>query len=241
MIATLPMYDWPEERDTVDRLWARIRDALRARGIDAPDGLTRTGDLMDLWTDPGLVLGQTCGLPYALGLHERVHLIGTFDHQLEHTPAGQYRSVVVVRKGDPRSVADCVADTVAVNSPTSQSGWGALANWASGYGEPGWGAFVVSGSHRASAEMVAQGRAAIAALDIVSFGLLKRHAPEIADALDVVIETSSTPALPLICAQQFDPDTISEAIMDALGASALVRHPKGAYISVPRTPFPDRT
>ncbi|MGN6537639.1 MAG: phosphate ABC transporter substrate-binding protein, partial [Mesorhizobium sp.] len=36
-IAALPMYDWPEVRAEVDAQWARLRDALRRRGVDAPD------------------------------------------------------------------------------------------------------------------------------------------------------------------------------------------------------------
>ena len=31
-IAALPMYDWPEARGATDRLWAAIRDGLRAAG-----------------------------------------------------------------------------------------------------------------------------------------------------------------------------------------------------------------
>ena len=36
-IAALPMYDWPEVRGETDALWVKIRDALQARGIAAPD------------------------------------------------------------------------------------------------------------------------------------------------------------------------------------------------------------
>ena len=40
-IAALPMYDWPETRAAVDGEWARLRDALHERGIDAPERLAR--------------------------------------------------------------------------------------------------------------------------------------------------------------------------------------------------------
>ena len=63
-LAALPMYDWPELRPATDRLWAAVRDGLRQRGVAAPEGLTRDVGLMAGWTDPGLVLGQTCGLPF---------------------------------------------------------------------------------------------------------------------------------------------------------------------------------
>ena len=62
-IAALPMYDWPEARAAVDGFWAAVRDRLRARGIDAPEALSREIGLTEGWTHPRLVLGQTCGLP----------------------------------------------------------------------------------------------------------------------------------------------------------------------------------
>ncbi|MEM6362981.1 MAG: PhnD/SsuA/transferrin family substrate-binding protein, partial [Planctomycetota bacterium] len=177
-------------------------------GLDAPDHLTRQDDLHGVWADPNLVLGQTCGLPFSLDLHKKTSLIGTFNYHLDDTAPGYYRSVVVIRAGDPRSVGECFADVIAVNSQDSQSGWGALATWAKGYGNIQWGRLVISGSHRRSAEMVANGKASLASLDLVSFHLVQRHAPDIAAALEVVVTTSATPALPLICAPRFDPDQI---------------------------------
>ena len=44
-IAALPMYDWPELRAETDRLWATLRDGLRAVGVSAPDALDRDGGL----------------------------------------------------------------------------------------------------------------------------------------------------------------------------------------------------
>ncbi|RVC59617.1 phosphate ABC transporter substrate-binding protein, partial [Mesorhizobium sp. M00.F.Ca.ET.038.03.1.1] len=45
-VAALPMYDWPEARGEVDVQWARLRDAFRQRGIEAPETVVRrNGDL----------------------------------------------------------------------------------------------------------------------------------------------------------------------------------------------------
>ena len=41
MIASLGMYDFGAAQAANDRLWALIRDGLRARGIAAPEALTR--------------------------------------------------------------------------------------------------------------------------------------------------------------------------------------------------------
>ncbi|RWD19967.1 MAG: phosphate ABC transporter substrate-binding protein, partial [Mesorhizobium sp.] len=40
-VAALPMYDWPEARGEVDAQWARLREAIRQKGIDAPEILVR--------------------------------------------------------------------------------------------------------------------------------------------------------------------------------------------------------
>ncbi|MBK8457663.1 MAG: PhnD/SsuA/transferrin family substrate-binding protein [Phyllobacteriaceae bacterium] len=92
-IAALPMYDWPELRAEVDAEWADLLDRLRARGIDAPQALTRRNadmtavpggirdasgtiiapdpatlppdefDFAVLWRHPSLLLAQTCWGP----------------------------------------------------------------------------------------------------------------------------------------------------------------------------------
>ena len=55
MHASLPMYDRPETRAETDRFWALTRDALRDRGIAAPDALTRSvANPWELWKSPEL-------------------------------------------------------------------------------------------------------------------------------------------------------------------------------------------
>ena len=106
LVAALPMYDWPEARDEVDAQWARLRDAFRRRGIDAPQTIVRrNGDLppvpggihdaqgkliapdpatlppdeLDfhkLWLHPALLFAQTCWGPMELGLSKHVQVVG---------------------------------------------------------------------------------------------------------------------------------------------------------------------
>ena len=79
------------------------------------------------WTDPGLVLGQTCGLPFVRELAGRVALVGAPDYGLPGCPPGWYRSAVVVRADDPReALAGFRGARLAVNGSDSQSGWGAI-------------------------------------------------------------------------------------------------------------------
>ena len=127
MIASLGMYDRPETAAANDRLWAGIRDGLRAEGIDAPDALTRGAHAYwDAWQSPGLVFSQTCGFPFRAKLHDQVTLIGTPDYALPGCPPGHYNSVFVARKDDPRaSLAEFSGAAFAFNEDLSQSGWAA--------------------------------------------------------------------------------------------------------------------
>ena len=95
MIAGLPMYDWPERRVETDTLWARLRDALRAAGFEAPDALTRTDDPRDLWLSADLLLGETCTYPLETVLAGKVRYLATPVHDAPGCGRGTYRSVVI--------------------------------------------------------------------------------------------------------------------------------------------------
>lgn len=246
MIASLGMYDRPETAAANDRLWAMVRDGLRARGIAAPDGLTRgEGAYWAAWQAPDLVLSQTCGLPYRARLHGKVTLVATPDHGLPGCPPGHYRSVIVVRADDPRGVSDLNGARLAFNEGLSQSGWAAACDFAAGHGltltpEP------ATGSHRASARMVAEGRADLAAIDAVTFALLSRWEPWVA-GLRVLAETPPRPALPYISAPGADAAAIAAALSDAVGGlcaadrdllclRGILRLPAEAYVAIPLPP-----
>ena len=106
VIASLPMYDWPEIRAETDALWATFRDRLRAAGVEAPETLARRNadlpavpggicdasgaiiaadpatlppdelDFAVLWRHPRLLLGQTCWGPMEVGLADHVRVLG---------------------------------------------------------------------------------------------------------------------------------------------------------------------
>jgi ABC-type phosphate/phosphonate transport system substrate-binding protein len=205
-VAALPMYDWPEVRAATDRLWAALRDALRAEGVAAPEALDRAAGLVAGWTDPGLVLGQTCGLPLVRDLAGRVAVVGALDYGVPGCPPGWYRSAVVVRAGDPRlDLAGFRGARLAINGRDSQSGWGAILHHAAPLALDGgfFGAVVASGAHAESVGMVAGGAADIAAIDMVSWRLARAFRPEAA-ALRVLMLTDPTPGLPLIAAPGTD-------------------------------------
>jgi ABC-type phosphate/phosphonate transport system substrate-binding protein len=244
MIAALPMYDLPHVMAANDRLWARIRDGLRKAGQPAPDMLTRGVDnLLVQWQSPDLLLSQTCGMPYRTRLHGKVTLIGTPDYGLRGCPPGQYRSVFVAHKDDPRqSLPDFDGAHIAYNEPVSQSGWAAPQNHAATHGltlRPA----LRTGGHRLSLQAVAEGRAPLAALDALTWELLCDHDPA-TKGVKVVGHTDPTPGLPYIAAIGANQPLLFDVIADAIAALSdddravtrlrgLVAIPAQAYLAVP--------
>lgn len=249
MIAALPMYDWAEVRGPTDRLWRLMQAALRARGIAAPDDLTRGGDMWADWQSPDLLLGQTCGFPFRTRLHGNVTLLGTPDYGLPGAAPGHYYSQLVVRRDEDRDLAGCLAGTLAINGTDSQSGFAAPLNHAAGLGLA-VGRLLVSGAHVESARAVAEGRADIAAIDAVTWRLVLAHRPAIAQALRVIDRTQpQTPGLPYITAKGRDGAAIGAALAEAiaaqtpddraaLGLVGFVHIPAERYLAVPVPALP---
>ena len=216
MIASLSMYARPETAAAIGNLWALTLENVVAAGVDAPVVLTQNTDPMSVWTDPALVLSQTCGMPYRKFLHGKVQLIGTPHFDLQECPAGHYFSVFVVRKEDPRkSLAEFDSARFAFNEENSQSGFAAPLNHAAPLGVT-FGDRIRSGGHTKSAEMVANNTADIASLDAVTWKLIKRY-DSFASNLRVLERTNpTTPALPFITSLANDPVVIRTAFATAL-------------------------
>ncbi len=239
------MYDHPVVRGETDAFWAAIRDRLRAEGVPAPETLTRADDIVAQWSDPGLLLGQTCGLPFRCYLHDAVTLVGSIDYGLEGIPPGFYHSYFVARADDPRTTLDEFTDAVlAYNEPNSHSGWAAAVR--SGVR---FRVGAVSGSHRASIIHVADGSADIAAIDAISWGLMERYAPE-TRALKIVGCSAPTPGMALITAFPEHAPSLRRAIAagiedlpsaarTGLGLRGFVQIPVSSYRAVPNPPVPE--
>lgn len=245
------MYDRAQTAAANDRLWAQVRDGLRARGIAAPDALTRgEAAYWPAWQSPDLVFSQTCGYPYRALLHESVTLVGTPDYGLPGCPPGHYNSVFVVRAKDPRqSVTDFSTARFAFNEAMSQSGWAAPQTHASALGFA-FRDLVPTGGHRLSAQAVVDGRADIAAMDALTYRLCQRFDPFMSELREVG-RTQPTPALPYIAAAGVDAEALfaalaeaiaqmSEADRDLLSLRGVVRLQPALYHSVPTPPTPDQ-
>ena len=159
-IAALPMYDFPWVAKANDALWAAIAARLREAGVEAPARLTRAGDPAAQWRDPGLILGQTCGYPYVKTLRDSVALIATPEYAFPGCEGAAHRSFLVSRARDPRrDLAAFRGGRAALNAWDSNTGMNLFRATIApvARGAPFFGAIVVTGSHEASLEAVAEG------------------------------------------------------------------------------------
>ena len=202
--ASLPMYDVPELRAATDALWAGIAAALAAEGVrDVPAALDRSRHHREVWSDPDLLVSQTCGYPLVTSLAGRVRVIATPRYRVAGCIGAWYTSRVVVRRdAAARSLADLAGAVCAANEPDSHSGMNALravlAPVAGPRGGPFFSRVVWSGGHRRSLELVAAGEAEVTCIDSITFALLAQVEPALTDAVREIARTPLCPGLPII-------------------------------------------
>lgn len=243
MTASLPMYNRREVSEAHLSYWQAIRAEILTRGVPCPAVLSEPVDLPDHWLAPGLVLSQTCGMPYRLWLHDKVKLVGTPDFGVDDCAAGYYRSAIVVREDDWRvDLSEYRGAVFAYNQTHSQSGFAAIYQHCKSLGF--WFSKTVeTGAHFLSAEAVVRGKADIAAIDAVTWRLLLRHESGI-EALKVLDWTVPTPGLPYITSMTRDESLIFDAVSAAirklpdntkseLQLRGLIKIPKDKYLAVP--------
>jgi ABC-type phosphate/phosphonate transport system substrate-binding protein len=234
----LGMYDMPVLQPVNDRLWTSIRNHLGY----GPDDLTRDADDWDVWLNPDLIFAQTCGMPYRTHLHDKVQLVGTPDYGLTGCPPGYYRSIFVSRQDDPRDLEQLAKGTFAYNEKLSQSGWAAPMVHLERRGQRP-ADLVATGGHAQSAAAVAEGRADFAALDALTWEMLKAHS-DLGAVLRESGTTIPTPALPYITSIGQDAAAVARAVRAAIGDLSpidrellhlrdLIEVPAGDYLSVP--------
>jgi ABC-type phosphate/phosphonate transport system substrate-binding protein len=223
----LGMYD--PGHGAIDRLWRHLRGRFIAAGFkDLPESLDDVDIPETAWLAPDLFLAHTCGYPLRTSLAGRVRYVGTPVYAVEGTEGPYYRSALVVRADDAaQSIADLRGRRAAFNATHSQSGYNSFREVVSPFAEGGrfFAETVATGSHAASLEAVAAGRADVAAIDPVTFELQ----PEgVRASVKRVGWTSSAPGLPLITGLgTSDVDLVSiRAVLSGFFADAHERHPQ---------------
>ena len=222
MIASLPMYRNTATQGACDRFWTVWAEKLRKRGIDAPMHLTIEDDAESTWSDPALLISQTCGYPYASSLRDKVRLVATPHYAVEGCNGPAYCSWIVVHVD---SIATILQDLeglrVAFNGSGSQSGYNnfraAIAPLT--HGKKFFSETHQTGSHAESMRYVADGKADCAAIDAVSWVLTLEEEPLLDKKLRRMAITPEVPGLPFITsADRSDEDVTAmrNALLDTL-------------------------
>ena len=220
--ASLPMYDPPEIRALTDAWWRGLARHFRAAGIaDAPETLTRPGDLHAHWGSAALLFSQGCGFPLTHEFAGRWQVIATPCYAAPGCDGPHYRSVLIVRDdASLRSIEDLRGRVACFNSRDSHSGYNILRATIAPHARDGrfFGRVVQSGGHIRSAALVQSGEADVASLDCVTHALYARHTPHRLAGTRVLCETAPSPGLPYITAAATDAETLRR-LRDGLQAA----------------------
>jgi ABC-type phosphate/phosphonate transport system substrate-binding protein len=202
LLASLPMYNLPETEDATRILWHGLAEHLRSAGIqDVPDTLTHHLIVPEHWLSPNLLFSQTCGYPLTHTLKGRVRLVATPCYDAPGCEGAEYCSILVVpTSASTRSFADLRGKRTAFTSLHSHSGFNALRALAAPLAEAGhfFAEAIQTGSHAASLELVAAGKADVAAIDCVTFALLSCYRPSAVANVRELCRSASAPALPYV-------------------------------------------
>ena len=198
------MYDFPEVHTSTMQIVDALAMALSAIGLEAHAEVPNASvhaDLIRHWSSDGMLLSQSCGLPFVEQLHSSVNVVGTPLWTDVSDDRGRYRTVIVV----PESLGVTSIDQAhglrpVVSNTQSLSGWCslgvALAHAAnnSASATP----YVQSGGHATSLQMLEDGDADIASIDSATYRLLSRHRPALVKNVRVIGYGPSVPATPII-------------------------------------------
>lgn len=203
-IVSLPMYDLPEIREHTEAWRDALISRLNAAGLEAgaPDPHDPRGRPL---------LTQVCGYKLIDGTMPWVQPLATPDYAVDASPGTDYRSVIVVREDDSAtSVAHLRGRVAAVNSWDSHSGMNALRQAVAWLASDGrfFAEVKLSGAHRDSIAMIRAGEADTAAIDCLTFALLRVNAPAEVKGVRVLALTKPAPAPPYVTVSDADGDTV---------------------------------
>lgn len=221
-----PMYDL--YRPDSESLLRALQSLLAERGIVA-EPVWPEGDLPEHWRSEDLLLSQTCGFPLVTQLPD-VQVVGSFHYSAPGCEGAGYRSFLVARHEDKQQpLSAFLGRRVVCNSADSQSGYNVLMKMVTPLATDGvfFSHVLFSGSHRQSLIELNKGSADIAAIDCVTWALIKRHQPELLNGLAIIDQSPMAPGLPLITSRYTSEQDLTE-LRRALGE--LVSH--AAYQSV---------
>jgi ABC-type phosphate/phosphonate transport system substrate-binding protein len=221
LVASLPMYNFPEMRADNARFWRVLRGLLVESGLpDTPEALTFERRPVPDRLEPELLFSQTCGYPLETVFKGQAIRLGAPVYAVPACDGPTHCAFFLVPVASP---AQCLADlrggVFLLNSPLSNSGMNlprrALAEIAGG--QPFFREVIETGGHPASLERLLRGEGDAASIDCVTYAFWKRHRPEAAARVRIIAETPPSPAIPFVTSIATPPPTF-ERLRDALRA-----------------------
>ncbi len=231
MRAMASMYALTELAWITDLWWDGLARHWRAAGLrDVPEASDEPRDLYEVWLAPDLFFAQTCGYPLTHKLKDQVTLVATPCYAAPGCEGATYRSFIIVREDSGiESIAGLAGKTAGINGYDSQSGWNALRRaLAPVLIAPGaFPRIVETGAHRRSVAAVRAGDVDVAAIDCVTFALLRQAAPNEVEGLRVIAASERAPSLPYITRKHIAPEDLERM---RLGLKAAMADPDLADI-----------
>lgn len=197
MIVSFPWYDFSETGEAWDRLWLGLRQSLLlgfGSELVSPI-LDRKTPHFESLLSPELLITQTCGFDIAWSTPKALKIILTPIFSTEGAQDGFHSSFLVSRQASPlKDVAVALEEgRFVANDPRSFSGFQCVGEL--GPVKPLW-----SGSHLQSLSLIKSKQADWAAIDAVTWGLLKKYRPSALSGLQIFAQTRKVPAPPFVTA-----------------------------------------
>lgn len=193
MLASLPMYDWPEFRDATDAFWAGLVEHARMRGT-----LDRRSDYHSFWHQDKFDFSQTCGYPFTHEFSGLLNYVATPHYAAAGCDGPFYSSTIFAREALASGVQK--GWRVAMNSLDSMSG--CLAFKLAFPAQTRQGDFfapaLITGGHLNSLQALREGRAECCAIDAVCVALAKKYRPQDLLGLVEIARSPQVPGLPFV-------------------------------------------
>jgi len=236
-VASMPMYDMPEVRSSLDSLWSGFALHLRRQGFsDVPNHIQHDQNLADLWNDPDLWFSQCCGYDIVRRYVDILRPLATPHYGAPGCYGSDYASYVVVAENcEASDVLEMFGARCVVNGMESHSGANALKALVAPENRNGhfFASVIVSGAHVSSIDMVRRGVADVAAIDCVTYALLESYRPAALEGIRKLGRTYRAPAIPYVTSWRKSIDTIKRlqtAIFDAFADPHLTITRQALYL-----------
>jgi len=183
------------------------------------DECIKYGAEFSLLRDPRLLLGHTCGYPLMRFLRDDLIPLCVPLFDLPGCQGKYYTShIIVPRDSNIQNLESCRGQIAAINGRDSNSGMNVLRHAVAplAKGESFFSSVRETGSHYQSLIDVGNQLAQVAAIDCVSFALIRDQWPELTAKVRSIGFTEQTCGLPLVIPRNSADDFDNVAVIEAL-------------------------